>query len=222
MRNIEEYTVVELAELSDEEVEELIKIELLKAGCSLSAEPEYPQSVTIPEPAPTATPDLFVVTKTDYSNNFTDIGFLSEDAAQAFLKLNPVVVSKEHDSQTWKAKLNCHISFAKIFNRNLATNEQRIAQELYKTKVAEYNEALEDYKKSIKEREKLIDKVYEPIRNARLNKAKATRILNTYNDYLAIAKNDKDIALGFMKANWASQISDVQPFLEGTDLWAQA
>lgn len=215
MKSYKEHTPLERANMSYEEVESLLKIELMEAGIVEMKEPEAP-----PEPEefePVIQEKVYQPSvNADYPQTLP-FGFLDEEDARAFSEMKILILDQDYSTKLITAKkpkggtsigLVGIVSKDELARARKAGKEDSEAERGYRDQLATY----EEYKQK---RDEVLQPVWDDWREMGQQKAASQRIDDVYDDYLKTCDGDAKLALKFLRKAYSDQaIVDAYDFLQ--------
>lgn len=215
MKSYKEHTPLERANMSYEEVEGLLKIELMEAGIVEMEEPEAP-----PEPEefePVIQEKVYQPSvNIDYPYALS-FGFLDEEDARAFSEMKILLLDQDYSTRLVTAKkpkgstaigLVGTVSKDELTRARKADKEDSEAEKAYKNELAAY----EEYKNR---RDEVLQPVWEDWREMGRRKARSQRIVDVYEDYLKTCDGDAKLAVKFLRKAYSDQaVIDAYDFLQ--------
>jgi len=215
MKSYREHSQLERANMTSDDVENLLKIELMEAGIVEVKEPAVPEKPPKFEPPVEMSvyqPSLDV----DYRRTL-DFGFLNEDDAKLFAAMKIVYVEEDYSSKLKTAKETkggTSIALVEIVSRD-SLKQARAAENVSSDVSNAYNHALADYQNYLNARDKVLDPVWEDWRDMRSIHMKSQQLLSVLNDYVDTCDGDEELALKFLKKAYTDKaIQDAYEFME--------
>jgi len=201
MKTYWDYTEKERARLTEAEVRELLNVELMTKGV---------RKIIAPELKPIQEVKVNTETWFEVDGNF----FKTAELAQKFIALDPRKSSFDY-ACGYDYHYACPVE-QKIEQKSLYSQQDllNLATILKQNKQAkEENERLTSaYDKAIKEQNKVLDCVWEDWWNC-INRARELNdIVKTKEEYLKMADNNEEIAMGFLRKVYAEE--DIKEALE--------
>jgi len=194
MKRINEYTQLELANLSDQDTQNIIDIECAFEGVRLL--PPHPTELVS---------KVFVPDTTVYKVG--ELNFENQDDA---LKVIEVLKTTKLISYTYDYNVGYdynyienkvidvpNISTKKVFSKEKYL-EMKADMLVVKKEKDNYNSQKSLYDEIVKERKSVVDSVYEAINDAVDKETEKKRIIDQYNRYLALADNNATTAKTFL------------------------
>jgi hypothetical protein len=205
MKSYKEHSQLERANMTSDDVESLLKIELMEAGVAEVPKPTKP----VPPPRFEPTPEGLVFQPTIHAGyeRSLDFAFLKEEDSAAFAKMEIVKIAEDYDVKlktVERTKGPTKISIVSV-----------VSEEMLKKAKTSYNIDLDKYDTYRADRDEVLDPVWEDWRDMRSTHMKSQQLLSVFNDYVATCDGDEEMAMGFLKKAYTDKaIQDAYQFLE--------
>jgi hypothetical protein len=220
MKRYMEFTELQRSNLYGEEVEELVKLEMMAAGVVPVDEPieTAKETSNTPKGETYYQPVLYA----GYGHDL-EIAFEHMVDAEAFLAAPHVCVKRNYqagiDSSVVPEK--SYVKTVQLLNEKDAATEMANSA-VYDEMKSQYDAdlvAFEEYKEAAK---KVSDPVWEDWRNQQDAQFKNQKIIDTWNNYLCMCDEDKDIAIKFLyKAYAEDEVKEACRFLGIRDFYLE-
>jgi len=207
MKTVNEYTVQELVALSNEELERLVDIEVMKSGIVLPEVPTRPSKYNNIEKT---------VAVWEIRNDSEVIcAFPSEEIAQAVLAASKGDFLKE----SYIYEIGYEFKFMEAYKKadivkRYAYDETDLRAHAKKLKVAsfekdEYENAKRKYDEALRKINDLRDRVMSVYWQAMSDKENAEKIYRTFEKYKVLSNGYSSIALGFLKNSFTAEAVEI-------------
>jgi hypothetical protein len=189
----------ERAGLTEEQVREYIKYELMAAGVLA---PKPPEIVAVPEiVVPTTTMYGIEFAESRYhSRQALDVVFDTADAAAKFIALRPQIKSHDYEADTHESRFMPDMAVVEV---RVATHEAvlKIKADLIDAKKKrEANEQAErKYNEEAEKTAKAAEPVWGDYRSLQSKAHTINTVVATYNEYTTMTGGDLVLALGFLR-----------------------
>jgi hypothetical protein len=210
MKTFQDHTDLEKANLTEEEVEGLLKYELMELGI-VSPQP--------PTPLPDTGPELEEkVYYQPYLKSYSglDCVFATAKEAEAFLAMNPLILDTGYPSYQNNVEdpTEFKVETIKAISKSDYESSKGLVEAASKNKKAN-KEAQEAYEAELSEASSAVGHIWDEWSECRKKKTKSQQIVDTYNQYLVDCDDNTEIALRFLgKAYSQNEIKDAYAFLE--------
>ena len=212
MKRYAEFTKLERANMSREEVKDLLKYELMDAGIVSVEKP--PESTAKKPEIPTTTFYQPVLTA-GYERSI-DILFRSSSEAEEFLELCPLYMEYNYNSGNNVFIEPTHTTVRTV---ECVSKKQKEAMEpelkAYEEQIAEEKRLTKEYDDYVKLSEGAVSHIWEDWHKKREALSCSMKITENWVEYVDTCNGDEDIAMKFfLKAYSRSEIEEAFSFLE--------
>lgn len=199
MKKLEDYTNEELAVLTEDEIENLIDVECMRASVPLSITPR-PFLKDVPEISQPTT-EIYTVDNYYFKDKKEAdelATFLSNTISRVTTDYSYTLGSQYKYYEQYETPVS--VKKTLCYSKEEYDNVTSILK--LRKEVEEYNRnVISDYDNLMSEREEVIDKVYEAINDARAEERKISDALNIYSKYVELSSGDEEIAKKFFTQN---------------------
>jgi hypothetical protein len=204
MKNISELTDEEILQLTDADLELMVKFQMAKEGYKILPQPEAPIYEELPKPNITGYKVRgceFIFTDINIANHISSELINVADYAFEY-KYRPsnydkALIKKVPDLGSISSELYYDLEAFDLIENKAKLNKK--IKDNYESELNDYNEA---YEQSSQIRDEIWNKYYEVINKYQDFK----KLKNLYNEYLLLSNSDKKIAMSFLKK--AYNVSD--------------
>lgn len=206
MKTVDEYTAQELVELSNEELDRLVEVEVMKSGIVLPEVPTRPSEFKI---------EKTVAVWEIRSGHEVICSFPSEEIAQGVLAASKGEFLKE----SYIYEIGYDLKFMKPFGEadivkryvydetNLRTHAQKL--NVASSEKNAYENAKSKYDEAFGKIQHLRDRVMTAHWKAMSDKENAEKIYRTFEKYKVLANGDSAIAFGFLKNAFTAEAVEI-------------
>jgi flagellar hook-basal body complex protein FliE len=200
MKDLKDYTNEDLSVLTEVEIENLIDVECMKAGVSLSIAPK-PVLKEVPE-IKEPTTEIFQVD----NYYFTDSNESAQLAAVLSSMTSRVSLDYNYNSGSSNNKYYKKYETSTDIKKSRAYSKEEYNEltDLLKARkdIEDYNrEVTKEYNDSLSGRREVVNEVWDAIRDAQNEMRKINEALNIYKKYVELSDGDEDIAKKFFSQN---------------------
>lgn len=209
MKTFHDYTDLEKANLTEEEVENLLKYELMEHGIVAPQKPEL-----LPEEGPEIEEKVYYrPSLKNYSS--LDCVFATAKEAEQFMSLKPLILDSGYPSyrnniaEPEEVKIEAIKAISKVDYEALKGLIEGAASNKTRNK-----EATQKYEDDMQAASKATNHIWTEWTECRNKKSEAERLVDVYDQYLEDCDGDEKIALRFLgKAFSQNEIKDAYKFL---------
>jgi hypothetical protein len=215
MKSYKEHSQLERANMTSDDVESLLKIELMGAGIVEVKEPAAPEEPPKFEP-PVEMRVYQPSVNADYRREL-GFGFLNEDDAKLFAEMKIVCVDEDYTNKLKNAKeTKGGTAIALVETVSVQSLRQaRTADNVSSNVTNAYSNALSDFEAYQRDRDAVLDPVWEDWRDMQSIHMKSQQLLTVFSNYIDTCVGDEELAMKFLKKAYTDKaIQDAYEFLE--------
>lgn len=209
MKTFQDYTDLEKANLTEEEVEKLLKYELMELGVVAPQKPEL-----LPEDEPEFEERIYYrPSLKSYSG--LDCVFETAKEAEQFMNLKPLIFSTEYPSyrNTFADPEEIRVEAVKVISKSDYESSKGLIEGAASNKTKN-KEAAEKYEEALQSVSAATNHIWTEWAECRNKKSEAERLTGIYDQYVEDCDGDEKIALKFLRKAFSdSEIKDAYGFL---------
>ena len=204
MKRLNQMTVDEILNISDETITKLHKLAYAENGIKIMSEPTCPKKPDVPAP------DMIMYECGSITSSSKD--FI--DALSNLLVKNKALIRNYSSKYDFSPTLHVESEYNRYGHENQVTTLEVYSKELYaqiedelqmyKEEKKEYETLMKEYKANEEEAKKWREAVYNIISRVRNYVSQKESYLRKFEEYLEIAEGDKDIAYKFFNKAYPS------------------
>jgi hypothetical protein len=215
MKSYKEHSQLERANMTSDDVESLLKIELMGAGIVEVKSPTKP--VPPPKFEPALEGLVFQPTIHAGYERSLDFAFLNEEDSAVFAKMQIVKLTEDYDVKLKTVERTegpTKISIVSVVSEEMLKQAKKAKKEC-SVDLTSYNIALDEYDTYRADRDEVLDPVWEDWGDMRSIHMKSQHLLSVFNEYVDTCDGDEELAMKFLKKAYTDKaIQEAYEFLE--------
>ena len=215
MKSYKEHSQLERANMTSDDVESLLKIELMGAGIVEVPKPTKP--VPPPKFEPALEGLVFQPTIHAGYERSLDFAFLNEEDSVAFAKMQIVKITEDYDVKLKTVEITegqTKISIVSVVSEEMLKQAKKAKKEC-SVDLTSYNSARYKHDEYLVDRDAVLDPVWEDWRDMRSIHMKSQQLLSVFNEYVDTCDGDEELAMKFLKKAYTDKaIQEAYEFLE--------
>lgn len=204
MLNFDELNQEQLAALTESELNEYVKVELMKEGLDIAV--EDPGEYTVPSPK-LKTTKYYTIEVTNGYSSFGDLYFRTLSQAEKFIALQPMTHGTDWDAGRefkFMVQKELVISAVELYDENEVRENLPVIIK-YKESKKIHSEKANNYKQWRNRRNNIYSKIYDAWRKAVEKQNSIDKVKTTWSEYLTLANGDSTVAMAFLEKAYGTE-----------------